>query len=128
MSRGDDGGGDPIALAELPGARSPGSARITPSPPTSSGRRPASRLADLPTPVERAAWLDAGAAEVWIKLRDDHWRAPSTAAARSGSSSGSSPAPLRRRPADRQRRRHRLHHLVSLALFLRGLPIAASTP
>ncbi|MCA9652916.1 MAG: pyridoxal-phosphate dependent enzyme [Myxococcales bacterium] len=34
--------------------------------------RPAARLAlaDLPTPVERAPWLDEGAAEVWIK-RDD---------------------------------------------------------
>lgn len=28
------------------------------------------RLAELPTPVERAPWLDAGGAEVWIK-RDD---------------------------------------------------------
>src|SRR5690606_25123557 len=35
-------------------------------------RRPPARLAlaDLPTPVERAAWLDAPGAEVWVK-RDD---------------------------------------------------------
>lgn len=77
-------------------------------------------LASLPTPVERAAWLDAGAAEVWVK-RDDL-----SSAVYGGGKVRKLEWILANPPYDGSDPIWSIggigsHHLVALGLYLRGL-------
>ncbi|MCB9567278.1 MAG: pyridoxal-phosphate dependent enzyme [Myxococcales bacterium] len=81
---------------------------------------PCLRLADLPTPVERAAWLDRGDVEVWLKRDDRSSEIYGGGKVRKLEWLLANP-PFNGRGPIASIGGIGSHHLVALALYLRGL-------